>query len=342
MTPSASRSAPAEEDWRDVVRLIRDADQITLVCHVSPDADALGSALAAGLALRALGKDVLVSYGEEPFQVPGMLDFLPGLDLLVPPDEVPTTPELLVAFDCASLERLGTLMPKAQAAKAFVVLDHHASNTWFGTHHLVDPGAPATAVLVDELLRRLGVQLTPEVATALYAGLATDTGSFKYAGTTPATHELAARLLAAGIRHEEISRRLWDTVRFPYLKVLGRALDRVRLDATALGGLGLVWTVVPLADRRAHGLRLDEVESVIDVVRKTAEAEVAVVLKEDDEGAYQVSVRAKGRVDVGAACTALGGGGHRYAAGFTAHGAAEQVVGDLYRAFDQVSTESQL
>ncbi len=334
-----SLGAPTEEDWRGVVQLIRDAGQVTLVCHVSPDADALGSALATGLALRALGKDALVSYGEEPFQVPNTLGFLPGLDLLVPPAAVPDTPELLVAFDCASLERLGTLVPKARAAKAFVVLDHHASNTRFGTHHLVDASAPATAVLVDELLRRLGTRLTREVATALYAGLATDTGSFKYAGTTPATHEFAGRLLATGIRHDEISRQLWDTVRFPYLKVLGHALDRARLDTAALGGLGLVWTVVPLADRRAHGLRLDEVESMIDVVRKAAEAEVAVVLKEDDMGAYQVSVRAKGRVDVGAVCTALGGGGHRYAAGFTAHGTVEQVMGDLYQAFEQVSAE---
>jgi phosphoesterase RecJ-like protein len=258
-----------------------------------------------------------VSFGDDPLAVPRSLSFLPGLDLLVHPAEVPAAPEVVMVFDAASLDRLGLLVDKAKAAAALVVVDHHTSNTGFGTHHLVDVAAPATAVLVEDLIRRLGVKLTPEIATAIYAGLASDTGSFRYAGTTPATHALAARLLEAGVRHDVVSRRLWDTASFGYLKVLARALERAWIEPAAAGGLGVVWTVVTRADRDAFGVVMDEIEGVIDVVRKTSEAEVAVVLKEDTDGSYRVSARSKGRADVGAVCTALGGGGHRLAAGLT-------------------------
>ncbi len=327
--PAAGRTPlapPTERDWHGVVEVLRSAgrtggagDQagVCLICHVSPDGDTLGSALATGLALRELGVPAMVSLGEDPLVVPRSLAFLPGLDLLVPPDRVPAEPEVMVVFDAASPGRLGLLRANAAAARTLVVVDHHASNTGFGTHHLVDVAAPATAVVVEELLRRLGAKLTPEIATALYTGVASDTGSFRYAGTTPDTHALAGRLLATGIRHDLISREIWDNARFGYLRVLARVLERASLDTAAAGGLGLVWTVVTRADREAFGVAMDEVEGVIDVVRKTAEADVAVVLKETDDGLYQVSVRSKGGVDVGAVCGALGGGGHRLAAGFT-------------------------
>jgi len=195
------------------------------------------------------------------------------------------------------------------------VVDHHATNTRFGTHHLVDAEAPATVVLVEELLRRLGAKMTPEIATALYTGLITDTRSFRHR-TTASTHVMAERLLAAGARHDVICRQIGDTVKFGYLKVLARALAAASLEPAAAGGLGAVWTVVPRALRAEHSLTLHEIDDVIDVLRTTAEAEVAFVLKEEDNGGRHVSVRSKGRVDVGRVCAALGGGGHRPMAGF--------------------------
>jgi len=207
------------------------------------------------------------------------------------------------------------------------VVDHHASNTRYGTANLVDPSAAATAVLVAELVDRLGVELTAEVAAPLYTGLVTDTGSFKYAATTPSVHALAGRLLATGIRHDLISRDIWDTAPFAYVQLLGEVAARAVLERCAVGGLGLVWTRVDARDLERHGLGLADVEGVIDVLRTAREAEVAVVLKHDPvDGRIKVSARSKGAVDVGAMCTALGGGGHRFAAGFTASGSAEQAL----------------
>jgi phosphoesterase RecJ-like protein len=260
---------------------------------------------------------VRVSFGDDPQVVPPSLAFLPGQELLVPASEVPDRPELVVTFDVAAEGRLGLLRTKAAAARATVVIDHHASNTGFGTHRIVDHSAPATAVLVDELLRRLGVPLDQSIAACLYTGVATDTGSFKYRATTPATHEFAGRLLATGIRHDQIARMLWDTSSFGYLKVLSAALERAELDRTAADGFGLVWTWVPHADLVANGVTVEEIEGLIDIVRRTAEADVALVLKEDPDGTLRGSSRSKGAVDVAAACSTLGGGGHLYAAGFT-------------------------
>jgi phosphoesterase RecJ-like protein len=315
-----------ELEWQRILAAIGQALTIDVICHVTPDGDALGSALATGLALRSLGHGVRVSFGDDPQVIPESLAFLPGQELIVPAAAVPDEPELVLCFDVASEGRLGLLHDKAFAARALVVLDHHASNPGFGTHRIIDPTVPATAVLVDELLRRLRVPLDQQLATCLYTGIATDTGSFKYAATTPATHEMAGRLLATGIRHDLISRQLWDTASFGYLKVLAAALDRAVYEPDAAGGRGLVWTWVPYQDLALFSVTVEEIEGLIDILRKPAEAEVALVLKQGPDGTLRGSCRSKGAVDVAAACAALGGGGHTFAAGFSARSSVLETV----------------
>ncbi|MDP9845836.1 DHH family phosphoesterase [Streptosporangium lutulentum] len=328
MTPEPRDDGPVSgRDWDRAVELISSADKIALACHVSPDGDALGSMLALGLALRAVGKHVTASFGERRTTVPRLLRFLPGQDLLAGPDDYPASPELMITFDVPTVARLAMLRDSAGAAHELIVVDHHPSNTRFGTLNLVDPGAAATAVLAEELLNRLGLPIDKAIATCLYVGLVTDTGSFKYSSTTPAVHAMAARLLATGLNPEKIARDLWDRSPFGYLRVLGVALDRVTLEPEVGGGL--VWTFVTRADRAAYGLPYDEVEGIIDVVRRTDEADVTAVLKEDDDGVWQVSTRSKGGADVARVCTALGGGGHTKAAGFTSHLPVEETIASL-------------
>ena len=305
-------------DRDEVAALLSGASSVALACHVGPDGDALGSMLALGNALRDRGTPVVASWGGEPFEVPAAYGFLPGLDLLVPPADFPAEPELFVTLDTGSTDRLGTLADRVTSARCCVVVDHHASNTRFGGVNLVDVSAAATAVLVADLLERMAAPLTQDVAAPLYTGLVTDTGSFKYLATTPAVHELAARLLATGIRHDLITRAIYDSAPFGYVQLLGRACASAELVPDAVGGLGLVSAVVAAEDLARSGLGLADVEGVIDVLRVAQEAEIAVVLKGDPlEGGFKVSTRSKGAVDVGAVCTSLGGGGHRFAAGYT-------------------------
>jgi phosphoesterase RecJ-like protein len=329
----------SESEWARAVKVIDGAGQVCLACHVRPDADALGSMLALLHALASRpggGPSVVASFGDKPFEVPAILRFLPGVDLLSPPAGYPPTPEVMLSFDAASIDRLGVLAAPARAAGELIVLDHHASNSGFGTINLVRPAAAATAVVTAELIDRLAIPLTEPVALGLYAGLVTDTGSFKFAATTPSVHELAARLLATGIDPGTVSRELYDRAPFSYLGLLAAACARATLEPRAARGLGLVWTTITKADRATSGLPLDATESVIDVIRRTDEAEVAVVLKEDDAGVWQASMRSKSLVDVAAIATALGGGGHPRAAGFSFSGGAGEAVSAVEHLLDHL------
>ena len=282
-------------------------------------------ALATALTARGPGTEVVASFGDEPFEVPAILRFLAGRELLSPPDQFPDRPEVVICLDASALTRLGRLAKCAEAAGELIVIDHHATNTRFGSLNLVDPAAPASAVLAAELISRLGIDLTAGIALDLYAGLSADTGSFRFSAT-PQVHELAARLVATGIDAAAVARDLFDRAPFGYLRLLSAALGRAVLERAAAHGLGLVWTTVTRADRAAAGVPFDAVEDVIGAVRRVGEAEVALVLKETDRGDWEVSARSRTQVDVAAVCAALGGGGHARAAGFSVPGHAGVAV----------------
>ncbi|MCZ3390205.1 MAG: bifunctional oligoribonuclease/PAP phosphatase NrnA [Actinomycetia bacterium] len=327
----------APTDWDRVVDAITSARSLLLLGHVSPDGDALGSALGVGLALATLPGDrrIEVSFGDDPFVIPANLAWLPGKHLLTRATEVSDDPDVVLTFDASSIDRLGLLRELAEKAPLLVAVDHHRSYDGFGQISLVDVDAPATAVVARELIRRLGIDLDSEIAACLYTGLITDTGSFRYSGTTAQTHALAGELLETGIAFDAIAREVFDAVPFGYLGVLGTALGRCQLEQGAAGGYGWVWTAVLAADRAINQLPFDLVEPIIDVVRKASEAEVAMVVKEDDLGDLRVSLRSKGVVDVSAVAIGLGGGGHRYAAGFTATSRdLSEVVDTVRRALD--------
>lgn len=317
MSGPAQMTSLPETVWTQAVDLLRGPGEVVLACHVNPDGDALGSMLAVGLAMTRLGRPVSCSFDAEPLALPRSYRFLPGQDLLRKAAELPRAPDVLVTFDTSSVDRLAALGSLVPAAGTVVVVDHHARGDGFGDVRVVDPAVPATAVLVDELVRRLGVPLDQEIAACIYTGLTTDTGSFKFAGTTPAVHHLAARLLDTGVRQDLIAREVWDTNSFGYLHLLAQVLERATLEPDAVGGRGLVWSYVTARDLAERDLAVEDIEGVIDVLRTTAEADVAAICKGDASGGYKVSTRSRGQTDVGAVCARLGGGGHRFAAGYT-------------------------
>lgn len=327
-----------EHDLAEAVALLRTATDVTLLGHVNPDADAVGSALALGLALRTLGAKVRVSFAE-PTVVPETLRGLDPAGLLVPPGGLPASEQVLVAVDTPTVGRLGALgarvRPTIDAGGAVLVVDHHASNARFGTHHVVDTSAEASAVLALRVIDELGVPLDEPIARCLYAGLVTDTSSFRRAGAD--THLMAARLLAAGVDADRLGRELMDTHPFAWLPMLTEVLAGARLEPEAARGLGLVHAVV--TREAAAPVRAEEVESVVDVVRATSEAEVAVVLKEipplGEVCRWSVSLRAKSALDVSQAARSLGGGGHRLAAGCTVEGSVDEVLARLRAALHE-------
>jgi phosphoesterase RecJ-like protein len=301
---------------------------VVLSGHVQPDADALGSTLALAEGLRRRGARVLTTF-PDPFTLPASLGWLPGAEGLVPSSAVPSSPDVFVSLDAASPGRLGELAVLLDAAGTSVVVDHHASNPGFGDVCLVDGGAPATVTLVAGLLDELGVTVDAQLATCLYAGLAADTGSFRFGNTRPDTHELAARLLATGIDHAAISRRLFDTAPFGWLGLLSVVAGRAVLETDV--GAGLVWTWSSTAEAAEHGLPGEQLEALVDVVRSTQEADVACVLKGQDDGSWSVSLRSRGATVVARVAMALGGGGHVAAAGYSSAADRESTMQTLRR-----------
>jgi phosphoesterase RecJ-like protein len=299
-----------EEQLGRAADAISSAQSVALACHQVPDGDALGSMLALhGLAVAA-GKRSVASW-PEPFVAGPHYGFLPGLDLATKPADFPAAPDVMVTFDCGSLERLGELAGPALAATTLIVVDHHATNEGYGTIDLIDPEAAASAVIVRRLLDRLGWPLDRDAAMCLYTGLICDTGRFQYDNTTPGVFRLAAELAAFDLPISAMSRQLFEEHRLAYIRLAAAALARAELDPERR----FIATWVTADDLASNGVILEETEGLIDLVRRTSEADVSCVLKETPDGT-RVSLRAVSDVDVGALATTFGGGGHRAAAGF--------------------------
>ncbi|MFT4201102.1 DHH family phosphoesterase [Gordonia sp. (in: high G+C Gram-positive bacteria)] len=306
-----------------VAAVLSDADAVTILCHVRPDPDTLGSGLALGQALVALGKRVEVAYpGELP--LPSVMAALPGSDLLVAAGKV-SGHRVAVSVDAATLGRLEGLGAVFSAADERIVVDHHVSNPGFGTLDFIDPSSDCTASLVLQIIDELGVELTEPIATCVYAGLVTDTGSFKWA--RPASFGIAARLLEAGVDGAKWSRLLLDSHPFTWFRVASAVLADAELVESAFGGAGLVYATVP--NDLLTSMAWDESESLIDLVRTARDAEVAAVFKESEPGVWNVSLRSKERVDVTRVARAFGGGGHVRASGYSATGTADEVTAAL-------------
>jgi phosphoesterase RecJ-like protein len=309
--------------------LIERAGALALACHVAPDGDALGSMLALHHLARAQGRSSQVSW-PEPLAVARHYDFLPGVDLVTKPADFPAAPEVMVTFDCGSLDRLVELGPAAEAARregGLIVLDHHVTNDLFGSVNVVDPTAAATAVVVHRLAQRLGWGLTRDAAICLYTGLVTDTGRFQYDNTTPEVFALAHELSEFDLPIAGMTRRLFEEHRFAYLQLAAACLSRAELDCD----LRFVATWLTTEDLERFDVSIEETEGLIDLIRRAGEAEVSCVLKETPAG-IRVSLRAVASVDVGAIACGFGGGGHRFAAGFTRAGTVDEVLREVREA----------
>jgi bifunctional oligoribonuclease and PAP phosphatase NrnA len=305
----------------------RDRDRFLLTAHEGPDGDALGSLLGMHHLLTQLGKDSLMFMAAKEFPLPIEYRFLPLEEVFhePPADMVDRT---VVFLDCGNIDRMP--VDFLTEGKNFIInIDHHHDNTRFGDVNLVDTGASSTAEIVYELGRRLGGRLTPEIASALYVGLVTDTGKFMYENTDAGTHRIAADLIEAGVEVDDTYRRLYEHVPIEKLRLVSRALDGIQMlceDRLAL-------TYVTDADYEASGAGEEMTEGIIDHLRSIEGAKVAALVRDQGtrgRAARKVSLRSsEGDVDVSAIARAQGGGGHKRAAGFSTDLELEELVGFL-------------
>jgi phosphoesterase RecJ-like protein len=317
-------SPQTTSDLQAVAEALRARDRFLLVTHENPDGDALGSILAAKLALDQLGKDsvmFLAGTGSLPLEYSFM-------DLSELRRELPEDAEerVLVALDCANERRTGLDPTLLERVPLSIDVDHHHDNNRFGKLNLIVADASSTGEIVRDLLSELDVELTPQIAEALYIALVTDTGRFQYTNTTPKALRLAAELVEAGVDVHRVFEGIYESLDFAKLKLVARALERARVYE----GGRLVVTHLLRSDFHELGVGEEYAEGVIDYLRAVDGADMAATIREPPEppdAPRRISLRAsRDELDVSAIARKAGGGGHRQAAGFSSPKSIDEIV----------------
>jgi bifunctional oligoribonuclease and PAP phosphatase NrnA len=312
---------------------IRRNDRFLITTHENPDGDALGSILAAKLALESLGKDaVMYLAGQVPLPAEYGFMALEELRRDLPSDEEEA--RVLLALDCANESRLGRdHADLLERASLVIDIDHHHDNTRFGDVNVIIADASSTGEIVRDLLRLLEVELTPEIAEALYIALVTDTGRFQYANTTPRALRLAAELVEAGANQQRVFQGVYESVEFAKLKLLARALER----AEVYDGGRLVISYLLRDDFLDVGAVEPYSEGIIDYLRAVEGSDMAVLIREPPTRGgpkHRVSLRSRSdELDVSGIARKGGGGGHRQAAGFSSELDLDDLIAFIRREF---------
>lgn len=293
----------------EIFKVIQESKNIVVATHVFPDGDAVGSQLGLSNVLESMGKNV-TRYAEEP--VTYLYDFLPECEKVVTELPGPEQVDCVIALDCGDKYRLGKAMEGLLALHPLIVLDHHAGHKNFGDIRWVEPGRSSTGEMVYELIDALGVDdISYEAAYCLYTAIVSDTGSFKYASTTPSTFKIAGELVAQGVNPEHVAGKLFDNFTESRLHLLQAVLSTLELYGG--GKLAIITATKTMCE--ITGSCPQDTETFINYPRSLSTVRIAAFLKETDD-AISVSMRSKGsQYDVAEVARHFGGGGHRNAAG---------------------------
>jgi bifunctional oligoribonuclease and PAP phosphatase NrnA len=286
-----------------------------LTSHLKPDGDSIGSQMAMAYALRALGKDVrLVNC--DPAQ-PGILLF-PGVSEIEIASRADGEYDAVIVMECSELERTGV----SGLDPYFIInIDHHPGNALYGAVNWFDGSAAACGEMVFDVIRRLDVPLSREMATHLYVAILTDTGSFHHSSISPRTFDICRQLLEAGADPVAIARAVYDSNSVGRIRLFSAVLGSIDVDES--GRLATIRMDREMA--RTTGGRYDDTEGLINVPLTVREIQAVVFFKEWEPDQYRVSLRSKGAIDVGEVANRFGGGGHKNASGCTILGSLQAV-----------------
>lgn len=302
--------------WADVLQeaaaFIRERDDFLVVSHVQPDGDAISSTVAMGWLLEKLGKTYTM-LNEGP--VPSKLRYLWGSDNIVtiPGDEPPGRQyRNVICVDCADYSRVGQRGSQWVADGADILnIDHHPTNDSYGVVNVLKFDAAATAEIIIELIDAMALSIDRDVATAIYTGILTDTGGFRYSNTSPAVMAIASRLLQAGVNGPELAELLLERMTFGQMQMIQRGLSRLAFSEDKRIG----WLWVTSEDLDETGATNEDLEGLVNYPRNIEGVEVGMLFKENGQTSVKVSLRSAGSVNVAAVAQQFGGGGHVRAAG---------------------------
>ncbi|GJM71404.1 phosphoesterase RecJ-like protein [Paenibacillus macerans] len=310
-----------ERELRQSQAFLTEHDDFLVVAHVQPDGDAVSSTLAVGWLLSCLGKKyVMVNEGP----IPKRMGYLWQADQIRDLSAEPLNRKFnnVICVDCADFKRVGTTKELFAEGAKLLNIDHHPTNDGYGTINLIVPYAAATAEILFDLIQFMGLELNEAIATALYTGLLTDTGGFRYSNTSPKVMATASKLLEYGVDGPGLSELLLEQMTLPQLRLLTRALNGLQLTEDGK----ISWVVVTDEDLKSAGAVHEDMEGIVNYPRNIQGVEVGLLFKVIDEQAVKVSMRSAGKVDVAKVAQSFGGGGHVRAAGARVEGTLEAIV----------------
>lgn len=316
----------------DLCQYLKDHDNYLVLTHASPDGDTLGSAYALKKGLRKLGKKVQVIC---PDEIPHKYDYF------IDDSECDFIPETVVAVDVADIKLLGSFWERFEG-RIDLNIDHHVSNTHYAKRLYLDENAAACAECVYEILDELGVEFDKDIANALYTGISTDTGCFKYINVTSHTHEIAAKLHSIGVDASDINRIMFDT----------KSKSRVKMEMMVLNSAEFHFDdrcmilAVTLDIQSKTGCSKSDMEGVASMSRSVEGVLVGVAVKETEKNVFKISLRTYEPLDASEICKKLGGGGHKAAAGCTVEGtlaqAKEKILGAVREALEEIDARANI
>ncbi len=304
-------------------------NSFTLICHISPDGDTLGSAFALSRILRGLNKTTEVVCHDQAPKI--FLPFLPNIYELKNPIDAEGF-DAVITVDCADKRRTGDAVKLVENAKYTLNIDHHGTNDMYAQLNLVDKDAAAVGELIFKLAEELNVELDVDTATCIYTAIMTDTGNFSYSNTSEYTFYAAAKLRGIGVDTYNVNKMVYRTVPFTKLKLTALAISKIQLRANGK----FAYAVLTNEEIKNIDAQNESIEGIIDNIRDIDTVELAAFIHQKADGAFKVSLRSKTRVDVSKIAAHFSGGGHERAAGYTsAFNTAQEAENELLSIADK-------
>ena len=301
----------------NIVNHLKQSRRVIIASHINPDGDAIGSLVAMGVALEANGIDATL-FNESP--IPAVYRFLPGVERITRHVKNETVFDTAIVLDCGDLERVGSMAGTLAAVPVVINIDHHVTNSGFGDYKLIDTAACATAEIVHGLITAMGIEIDQTMATSIYTGIVTDTGSFRFSNTNHAAFAICDEMVQKGVQPYKVAQHVYGTYSLGRIKLLNLALETIEISTN--GNLSLMMlTRQMLKDTGTHP---EDADGLINYARRIEDVKLAAMIQEQENGhhgrdgikEYHVSLRSDGSVDVAAIAAGFGGGGHPSAAGF--------------------------
>lgn len=298
-----------------IIDQLNKSQSILLVSHANPDGDAIGALLATGLALKALRKKVHM-YNESA--IPAVYRFLQSVQLIDQKVDNIDDYDTVVVLDCGALERVGKIALQISKARMVINIDHHVTNTRFGHIHMIDPNACATAEIVYRIIKQLNINISSHMAAAIYTGILTDTGSFRFSSTNQQAFAICTEMIGCGANPYEIAQHVYGHYSLGRIKLLNLALDSLEISPS--GKLSIMSLTQDMMD--ITRTQEEDIDGIINYARRIEDVKVAALIHEvagngRERRQYHVSLRSDGNVNVALIAAQFGGGGHANAAGFS-------------------------